>query len=76
MMRMDPQTERNDYGVRVENGSAGWSVHILDPGGTSVFTRACSDEVEARTFASTVHQHIDWLSPSKFREYYRLPETA
>jgi hypothetical protein len=73
---VDPKTERNDYGVRVENGSAGWSVHIVDPGGTSVFTRACIDEVEARTFASTVHQHIDWLSPSKFREYYRLPETA
>lgn len=73
---MDPRTERNDYGVRVENGSAGWSVHIVDPVGTSVFTRACTDEVEARTFASTVHQHIDWLSPSKFREYYRLPETA
>jgi hypothetical protein len=73
---VDPRTERNDYGVRVENGSGGWSVHIVDPGGTRVFTRACGDEVEARTFASTVHQHIDWLSPSKFREYYRLPETA
>jgi hypothetical protein len=76
MMQMDPKTEKNDYAVRLENGSAGWSVHILDSRGTSVFTRACRDEVEARTFASTVHQHIDWLSPSKFREYYRLPETA
>lgn len=68
--------ERNEYSVRVKNGSAGWNVHILDPEGTTVFTRACEDEVEARTFASTVRQHIDWLSPSKFQEYYRLPEPA
>lgn len=73
---MEETTERNEYSVRVENGSAGWSVHILDPVGTTVFTRACGDEVEARTFASTVRQHIDWLSPSKFQEYYRLPEPA
>lgn len=73
---MEATTERNEYSVRVENGSAGWSVHILDPEGTTVFTRACGDEVEARTFASTVRQHIDWLSPSKFQEYYRLPEPA
>lgn len=51
-------------------------MHILDPEGSTVFTRACGDEVEARTFASTVRQHIDWLSPSKFQEYYRLPEPA
>jgi hypothetical protein len=71
---VDPITLRNEYTVRVENGSRGWSVHILDPDGTPVLTRACGDEVEARTFASTVRQHIDWLSPSKFQEYYRLPE--
>jgi hypothetical protein len=34
------------------------------------------DEAEARTFASTVQQHIYWLSPEKFREYYRLDEPA
>ncbi len=73
---VDAMTERNDYSVRVENGPSGWSVHILDPDGRVAFTRACADEVEARTFASTVHQHIDWLSPSKFQEYYRLPEPA
>jgi hypothetical protein len=27
---------------------------------------------EARTYASTVRQHIFWLSPEKFREYYRI----
>ena len=64
------------YGVRVENGGAGWTVHILDPAGLTVFTRACADEVEARTFASTVRQHIDWLSPEKFRQYYRIEEPA
>jgi hypothetical protein len=73
---VDPMTDTNEYSVRVENGSTGWSVHIIDPGGTPVFTRACADEVEARTFASTVRQHIDWLSPSKFQEYYKLPEPA
>jgi hypothetical protein len=73
---MDSMNETNDYSVRLENGSAGWSVHILDPEGATVFTRACGDEVEARTFASSVRQHIDWLSPAKFQEYYRLPEPA
>lgn len=66
--------EKNEYSVKVENGGAGWAVQILDPGGGSVFERACGDEVEARTFASSVRQHIDWLSPEKFREYYRIPE--
>lgn len=76
MRAMDQKTEKNEYSVRLENGSAGWSVHILDPQGATVFNRACSDEVEARTFASSVRQHIDWLSPAKFEEYYRLSETA
>jgi hypothetical protein len=26
------------------------------------------------TYASTVRQHIYWLSEEKLREYYRLPE--
>jgi hypothetical protein len=45
---------------------------ILDPSGREVSTRSCSDETEARTFASTVRQHAYWLSEAKFREYYRL----
>jgi hypothetical protein len=76
MTSVETPTETNEYSVRVEDGSGGWSVQILDPSGTRVFTRACGDEVEARTFASTVRQHIDWLSASKFREYYQLPEPA
>ena len=38
--------------------------------------RACRDETEARTFASTVRQHIAWLSEPRFREIYRLAEGA
>jgi len=38
-----------------------------------VHERACRDGAEARLFASTVRQHIYWLSPERFREYYRLP---
>jgi hypothetical protein len=49
-------------------------VLILDPGGREVFDRAFPDEAEARAFVSTVDQHVSWLSESKFRRYYRLPE--
>lgn len=45
---------------------------IVDPAGREVSTRPCRDEVEARTYASTVRQHIEWLSETKFREYYLL----
>jgi hypothetical protein len=54
----------------------GWSVAILDPEGREVAVRACRDETEARTFASTVRQHIAWLSEARFREIYRLAEGA
>ena len=49
-----------------------WSVAILDPEGREIALRACRDETEARTFASTVRQHIAWLSEARFREIYRL----
>lgn len=65
--------QENRYSVRAEN-DGGWKVAILDPGGSVVFDRASADEAEARTFASTVQQHIYWLSEEKFRSYYRLPE--
>ena len=52
----------------------GWSVAILDPEGRDLALRACRDETEARTFASTVRQHIAWLSEARFREIYRLAE--
>lgn len=48
----------------------------MDPDGHEVSMRPCSDEVEARTYASTVRQHLEWLSEPKFRDYYRLPEEA
>lgn len=47
---------------------------IRDPVGEDAHERACRDEREARTYASTVRQHIHWLSEPKFRRYYRLPE--
>ncbi len=49
---------------------------IIDPAGREVSVRDCGDEVEARAYASTVIQHVAWLSEPKFREYYRLPETT
>ncbi|HEX9123240.1 MAG TPA: hypothetical protein VF984_07765 [Actinomycetota bacterium] len=62
----------NRYHVEVERGPEGWRVTILDPGGRPVAARACRDETEAWTYASTVRQHAYWLSEGKFREYYRL----
>jgi hypothetical protein len=66
----------NRYAVRVDRSNGGWSVRILDPSGAPVAERACTDEAEARTYASTVRQHVYWLSEERFRQYYRLPESA
>ena len=72
-----PEVEaRNGYSVRVREGKGSWSVAIVDPQGREVAVRACRDETEARTFASTVGQHIAWLSEPRFREIYRLAEGA
>lgn len=60
---------RNDQGLE-------WSVSIHDPEGREVAVRACRDETEALTFASTVRQHVVWLSEARFREIYRLAEGA
>jgi hypothetical protein len=68
--------ETNDYIVRTHSGLKGWEVQILEPDGRVTWRRACADETEARTLASTVQQHIYWLSPGKFREYYRLVGSA
>jgi hypothetical protein len=67
--------EENRYAVRVERleGRA-WRVLIVDPHGEVVAERTCGHEAEARTYASTVRQHIYWLSEQKFRQYYRLAE--
>lgn len=66
----------NEYAVRVERGGSGWEVRILGPTGEVASIRACASETEARTYASTVQQHIYWLSPETFRSYYRLPPPA
>jgi hypothetical protein len=62
----------NSFRVRIVEAPDGWRVAIEDPAGVVVMERACADGSEARTFASTVRQHIYWLSPAKFREYYRV----
>ena len=66
----------NGFTVRLRRDHDGWEVGIIDPVGGVAGTRFCSDETEARTYASTVQQHIFWLSPDRFREYYRLDEPA
>ena len=74
MSEADSEAPTHGYRVRVNRGASGWDVLILRPGGAVAFSRSCASEVEARTFASTVEQHIYWLSPAKFEEYYRLQE--
>lgn len=68
--------DENEYTVHTVEGIRGWEVQILDPEGAVAWTRPCPSGAEARTFASTVRQHIYWLSPEKFREYYKLAEPA
>jgi hypothetical protein len=60
--------------VAVHHDDDGWRVTIVDRGGRDVSVRACGDEVEARAYASTVRQHVEWLSEPKFREYYRIAD--
>jgi hypothetical protein len=67
-------TRENGYRVQVEDDGTAWRVTILDPVGAPVAERVCGGETEARIYASTVNQHIDWLSDEKFRRYYRLPD--
>jgi hypothetical protein len=64
--------ERGPYVVEVHDAEDGWRVTIVADGGRVVSERRCGDGVEARTYASTVRQHLYWLSPEKFREYYRI----
>jgi len=67
---------RDAYDVVLHEGKGGWTVQIVDTSGGVVSTRACRDAGEARVYASTVRQHLYWLSPEKFREYYRIAEPA
>lgn len=67
-----PTTGENGFGVELREDPGGWRVAIVDAAGAVLSERACRDHLEARTYASTVRQHIYWLSPDRFREYYRL----
>jgi hypothetical protein len=71
-MTGEQRSEENGFDVEIRGGEGSWRVVILDPTGNTVSERACHDGAEARTYASTVRQHIFWLSPRKFREYYRI----
>jgi len=77
---MEAPAARDRYDVRLRWGDDGWAVEVVESVGPGVdvvvFARACAGEAEARTFASTVHQHLHWLSEAKFREYYRLDGSA
>lgn len=59
------------FRVDVRHDDDGWTVVIVDRVGAEVSRRACGDETEAWTYASTVRQHLYWLSEEKFREYYQ-----
>lgn len=65
--------EAKGTGQRTGQGTR-WVVTILDPDGREVSERACRDQTEANTFASTVRQHAGWLSEGRFREIYRIRE--
>jgi len=62
----------NDYRVELHEGQLGWEVRVIDPDDGVAWTRSCGTVTEARTLASTIRQHIYWLSPGKFREYYKI----
>jgi 23S rRNA C2498 (ribose-2'-O)-methylase RlmM len=60
------------YAVDLSDAPGGWRVAVVDRRGETVFRRACRDGAEARAFASTVRQHLYWLSEGAFRAYYRV----
>jgi hypothetical protein len=74
--RPTPDDAPNDYRVELREGELGWEVRIVDPAGAVVWTRSCTEGAEARTLASTIQQHVYWLSAGKFREYYKLAEAG
>ena len=60
----------------VRHEDDGWTVVIVDRDAVERSRRACVDETEAWTYASTVRQHLYWLSEDRFREYYQLDGTG
>ena len=47
-------------------------MRIVDASGATVSARTCRDESDARLYASTVRQHIEWLSEEQFERYYAI----
>jgi hypothetical protein len=66
------RSDENGFRVELHEADGAWRVAIVDGSGVVISERACRDHSEARTYASTVRQHIYWLSPERLREYYRL----
>jgi len=60
-----------EFTVSIAESAQGWRVSILE-GDRVVAERACRDHLEAQTYASTVRQHLYWLSSETFRAYYRI----
>jgi hypothetical protein len=60
----------DDYTVELRETPRGWRVVIVGAAGEVLSERACRDGTEARAYASTVRQHLHWLSPERFRSYY------
>ena len=60
------------FRVELHERAGSWNVEIVDAEGSVRSQRSCRDHLEARTYASTVRQHLSWLSTERFREYYRL----
>lgn len=58
------------YRVEIAETDRGWRVAIVDAAGDVISERACRDAAEAHAYASTVRQHLSWLSPERFRSYY------
>lgn len=66
--------ESNSFGVAVTKTGDAWRVSILDFAGQPVSERPFSSEELAATYASSVRQHINWLSEERFRDYYRIED--
>ena len=65
-------TASSEYDVSIVDGDEGWRVEIVSKSGDVLSSRACTDAVQARTYASTVRQHLYWLSADRFSQYYSL----
>ena len=63
----------NGFGVELREADDGWRVdHPRRCRRRRGASAPCRDRSEARIFASTVRQHIYWLSAERFRAYYRI----